>query len=194
MATGWQEAGDIAQLVAAGATTILAGFTAWLAFTTRQLGRRAGDEASATKQLAYEAATDRELAWRPILQVTSREGATSGGTGWTEPATVHNIGLGPALDCACLLGYQGVTVSSGSFALAAGGEHDVTLRSTGVNREDADGVMTATPGGAWRGDGRRWVVVCTDVLNRRWRFPQGLPSQVSAMDDERNAYWTKWRP
>jgi hypothetical protein len=103
-------AADFASSAVAGATLMLAVFTAYLAMETRAsvaATRReaniaeqtlivAKDQARATVDLVAEAQVDRDLNWRPYLMaVTGFAGAPNS----PDALRLKNVGRGPAFDC-----------------------------------------------------------------------------------------------
>ena len=96
----WVTFGGIAQLVAAAATVTLAGVTAWMAKRTHDVAEETKREARATQSLADEAPTDRELVWRPQLDLTACGVQMESGKFF---AKVFNAGGGPAIGCKVLV-------------------------------------------------------------------------------------------
>ena len=97
----WNVVAAIAQAAAAIAMIALAVGTIRLASRTRELAQNAKvqadsslREAQATESLAEEARTDRQLVWRPQLQIRNLGPAI--GSSWY--MTASNTGPGPAID------------------------------------------------------------------------------------------------
>jgi hypothetical protein len=168
IAIDWVAFGGVAQLLAALATIGLAWFTWRLARSTHALSRD-------TKALAVEAETDRELACRPQLSVIF-PGLGLGPTG--DPQDMHlqvlNAGGGPALSCKVVARCAGDVVHTATWAVG----DLVPSGSTGV--VEATFEPGGGPEGALEHSGSRpdrapdLAIFCSDVLDRRWRFPVKL--------------------
>lgn len=199
--TDWVALGGIAQLAAAFGTLTLAVVTGRMVKRTHELGQKADRqieaaqrEAEATERLAIEEPrTDRQLLWRPQLDLAAYHHEDNADT---FSFTVGNSGAGPALQVVCLAREMGNVgrwciirmgdlrpgvVRSGSGLLwAAGGD----LRSPYDQIPGASDFVTV-------------VLVCSDVLGRRFRFgytkplherpeqmhemPRPLPAEVSSV-------------
>lgn len=204
----WVELGGIAQLVAAGGTLGLAAVTAWLAKRTHEMAKEAEGqvaaalrEAKATETLAVEARTDRQLAWRPQLELTHYDHTQD-----NFQFDLRNTGPGPALQVSCMAREienvsrwcilhtndlrPGDSTRVGAPVWTAGGSVDSPFR-------DVPGLMDGV-------EDVQVVLMCADVLGRRFRFcfakPRHLPSDdkflkplppdIAVADDEqRYARW-----
>jgi hypothetical protein len=169
----WNVVAATAQAAAAVAMIVLAVGTILLASRTRELAQNAKDqvdstlrEAKATENLALEARTDRQLVWRPQLQIRGLGDAI--GSGWY--MTASNTGSGPAIDVVVAIrdihnvGHWGVwRVGDLRPGDSQEGGSDDRL---GMN-------VTSIFEGFIDCDLRRSVsvaIMCTDVLGRRMRF------------------------
>ena len=81
----------------AGATLVLAIFTAVMAGYTKRAAKAASDEAEATVKLVESAKQDRELTWRPWITVEDLNNPETHAQ--PKMITVRNMGVGPALRC-----------------------------------------------------------------------------------------------
>jgi len=87
-----------AQLAVAGGTLALAAVTYLMAKRTHEVASETKIESRATQDLASAARTDRELAWRPQLDLTECGFAKDTFT----PIKVFNAGGGAAIGCKIL--------------------------------------------------------------------------------------------
>jgi hypothetical protein len=207
-ATNWLEVGGVAQLVAAAATVGLAGVTAAMAIRTHEVAKETKGlvgvslrEAQATEALAIEARTDRQLAWLPQLELVR----------YTHPPNsfgfeVRNTGPGPALRVVCMaremenIGKWAI-VHMGDFRPGELKEEDGRLW-TGVGA-----VISPFEGipGLTSADVVTIVLLCSDVLGRRFRFGyakgvhlppdnitvKALPPNVSTISED-HPWHTDW--
>lgn len=181
MATNWLEIDGIASIAVAVGTLSLAAVTVKLANNARSQVDASFKEATATEALAQEAKTDRQLAWRPQLELL-RHGQDEYGDWHIE---VANSGAGPAIDVVVV-------------ARLIDPIHTWTLVRLGDLRP---GVARKKEQPSWPYgnsiasifdgypdlDGRRTVVVvmiCRDILERRFRFAVAAP--ISAYPGEPN--------
>jgi len=195
--TDWVAVGGIAQLVAAAATITLAIFTAVMASRTREVAIETQSESSATRLLAEEAKRDRELAAR--AQLSLLEFACDVLPHQEPPgrvqANILNAGSGPAID----------------VKLALRSPSDVNIWSI-VNFRDLKPAGNREKGGQLVHGGSPYdlfddpgdtaaadvVLFCSDVLDRRYRFPfldavgnsdatwRPLPPEIFSPDDPVN--------
>ena len=212
MATNWVEVG--AELAVAVGTLTLAGVTAFMVRRTGEGVRNTLREAIATENLAAEARTDRQLAWRPQLELLDYRHEPRA----TDPLAkgygaadfyfhVRSTGAGPALQVVamaweientsrwCIVGVGDLRPGDERNAEAA-------LWPSGRNVsspfEGFPGVTTT--------DYLTVVLLCSDVLGRRWRFgwargvgtPPTVPTMkyvgpdVSVLDEEVHRFHTGW--
>ena len=207
---------EATNIAVAGGTLVLALFT-WKAARAGQQAAKAGqlaaeatqqaaqasrDEAGATIQLAKEARTDRELAWRPHLgfAITIQNNAGS-----LDPPSrqvqisLSNVGNGPALSTTVWI-YHYDTDWYGwgkrEDLLVASKQ---TLPPMGVPLEFPGPEPAGFPEGMFdplanRPHPSKWVFVatCTDVLGNHWRFVDGHPAEIVRPDDPDPPPWTRW--
>jgi hypothetical protein len=171
---------SLTQIIAAGATLVLAGVTAWMAYKTSQVAKQtqnqatattkaaqaAHNEAEATKALAAAAQIDRLLQWRPQLELRDLYHAENG---WK--MRIRNTGSGPALDVVvaaremsnignwCLLRVGDLRPGDDSETEGFNWSHGGALTSIFEGFFDLDERRVATS-----------VMLCSDVLGRRFRF------------------------
>lgn len=192
--SGWNELDGIAQIVAAGGTLILAGFTWRLAARTHELAAKAAEqvevsgeqveaarqEAKATEALAIEQRTDRQLAWRPHLELLSLTDDVH------HPNVSHNSdrmkcwiansGGGPALGVTVmardistvgrwwLLRLRNLRPGQTADASGDSWQHGKALTAAFEHFPDCDDRHIVT-----------FVILCSDVLGRRFRFGVATP-------------------
>lgn len=171
---------SLTQIIAAGATLVLAGVTAWMAFKTSRVAeetkKQAGattkaaqaahEEAEATKALASAAQIDRLLQWRPQLELRDLRHAQND---WN--MTIRNTGSGPALDVVvaaremsnigewCLLRIGDLRPGDRSEAHGLTWLHEGAVTSVFETFLGLDVRRVVTS-----------VMLCSDVLGRRFRF------------------------
>jgi hypothetical protein len=142
-------------------------------------------EASATAQLAREARRDRDLAWQPLLaveEITQRVQPEA----WHLDLTITNVGNAPVVSCLCFAYESSKWGFVRGFSLSPGAQRKVTV--DGTREHDGvsfpDGILDPGPdsqkSGPTPGGQRIVVLVCSDVLERRWRFlpgyaPESIP-------------------
>ncbi len=171
--TNWLEVGGIAELIAAVATLSLAGVTALMAKRTHEVAEKTEGlvevsvrHAEATEQLAEAARTDRELAWRPQLGIISTERR---GDGFS--CTIRNTGPGPASQVMCL---RREMENIGNwwmipFNNMVAGED----QTSGAGKWSDGGSLYSpfdVPGDFGPQEAVTMVVLCSDVLGRRFRW------------------------
>ena len=181
---------DLASFSVAGGTLALAWITRRAVVEARRASDAAREEGQATLGLATETHRDRELAWRPVLtwEVTDPEGASGG-----EPAgerttvvVVKNVGNGPAIGCEYVARDHGRCTYRRGFALSAG---EVVELSIGASEppweQEPQGLFD--PATSTRLTGQRprrmQVLMCSDILGRRWRFFEDFPPESVDGDD-----------
>jgi hypothetical protein len=212
MATDWIEVG--AELAVAVGTLALAGVTAWMVKGTREGVRNTLREAIATENLAAEARTDRQLAWRPQLELMDYhhepQAAELTMQGYGTPDFsfhVRSTGAGPALQVVAI---TREVENIGRWCIVGIGD----LRPG--DKREADGELWPSGGsvsspfegfpGATEADIVTVVLLCGDVLGRRWRFgwargvgtPPTVPtrkyvgSNASVIDENVHRFHTGW--
>ena len=224
MTSGWSEIDGIAAAAAAFGTLVLAAFTARLATRTHELAEKADiqiksaaeqvqaawHEAKATESLAVEQRTDRQLQWRPQLERvnfwTVKVSSGADLQSQEEAAIrVRNSGAGPALTVVVLA--REMTDTSRWWIFRIGDLCPGEEKERRENRWANGGSMTEPFSGFPDCDDRRvvnFVMFCSDVLGRRFRFGVGEPkepypgepakvfvAQVSALTDDRPIH-TGW--
>jgi hypothetical protein len=154
----WVAFGGFAQLLAALATVALALTTVRLASQTRK-------EASSTERLAQEAVTDRQLQWRPQLELRQKTWPYAGFPYFS--FGIANTGAGPALSVVCIAqkGADWARWNYGDLVApnVTGQQHqnprpDLFPPSLFANNELPD---SRTP---------MVALFCRDILNRQFRF------------------------
>ncbi|HUC38311.1 MAG TPA: hypothetical protein VMR97_14450 [Acidimicrobiales bacterium] len=198
MATNWVDVG--AQLAVACGTLTLAGVTAWMARRTHEVAKKTSDlvesslrEAKATETLAAEARTDRQLAWRPQLELAFFSQAID-----KFQFQVRNTGGGPALQVVCVA-RQSDNVNTWSIVRAGDIRPNDPVKQVGGGAWKDGGnhnsLFEEMPG-AQEGDIVTVVLLCSDVLGRRSRFgyaitdkaggsfSKPLPAEVSVLDED----------
>jgi hypothetical protein len=203
MDSGWTPIEVIAELLVAVGTLTLAWKTWALASETHALAKKTGEqvdaslrEAKATEELAEAARADRLLVWRPQLEMRN---FIRDGTDWY--MTIRNTGAGPALDVVVVSSNQN---NVGEWALLRLGDlrpgesfekkgstwpHGKAINSIFEEYLERDDRRTVTQ-----------VMVCTDILGRRFRFgiadpkdaypgepSRALPAEISISDPETHA-------
>ncbi len=157
-----------------GVSTVALAFFAWRA------ARSGATEAKATLDLAEEARKDRQLAWRPIVDVEVHQWLPDS-HGDRLVVHVTNVGTGPALNCRCFVRRDALYGEGPRFFLKAGETKvgtleplsDVDLRRPVFEPEIPTVRMNQLP--------PVLVAVCSDALDRYWRFRPGRPPEsVSA--------------
>jgi hypothetical protein len=188
----WLAVGGMAQLVAAGATLILAVFTYAMAKRTHELADKAQDqveaaqlqvaaaqrEAKATENLAIEARTDRQLAWRPHLELVEylHEGDRF-------DFTVRNAGAGPAFRVECLAREIKDVSRWGIVSLPnlQPGESAMDTANVWIKGGGLISPFENFPG-SFEYEFVTVVLFCEDALGRRFRFGQMRPEGLSISD------------
>ena len=187
--TDWVKVGGLAQLAAAIGTLVLAGVTAWMAKRTHDVAKgsaaqvdAAQREARATERLAIEARTDRQLAWSPRLELVRYDHHVDVVDN-VFYFTVRNLGPGPALQVDCLareienVGRWTIArvgdLRSGESGEARG---ELWTKGGGLNSPFED-IPGESPGGVVT-----VVLLCADVLGRRFRFAYTRPAGLPAAD------------
>ena len=200
--------GGVAQIAAAIATVVLAGVTAVMAKRTHDVAKKTGGlieastrEAAATEALAIESRTDRQLAWQPQLELTQWN-EWEGNFSWE----VRNSGGGLAVQVVAL----GRRIENvGTWYIGRHGD----LRPGDKERRQVSfwkkggGLHAPYEGYAstFDADIVTVVLLCSDILGRRFRFgfvrPPGLspddmflgvlPAEISVITDDHPAH-TDW--
>jgi hypothetical protein len=135
--TDWVAVGGIAELVAAGATLLLAAVTVVLA-------SKAGKEAKATTVLATETRLDRELSFRPFFVIEERAEMDIGSHSNPVMATVfrvRNVGTGPAIDVRFIARRAGTWWLDAPLAALGPGEVSGVRRAPPQDRDLPDGLL-----------------------------------------------------
>ena len=220
MTGGWSEVDGVAAAAAAFGTLVLAGVTGWLAKRTHDLAENADaqirkaaeqvdasrQEVEATEALATEQRTDRQLQWRPQLERIAFGTVAVTNPESQEAATIHvrNSGAGPAL-AVVVLAREMDTSRWWIFPIGdlRPGEEKERCESRWANGNSLTEPFNDFPDC----DDRRvvnFVMFCSDVLGRRFRFGVGEPkhpfpgerakilaAQVSALTDAHPSH-TGW--
>ena len=174
---------DLASFAVAGGTLVLAWITRRAVVEARRASVAARDEGQATLAIATEAHRDRELAWRPVLtwEVT---GVTAAGSGtWAETVVIKNVGNGPAIDCEYVSLDNDRFVYRRGFALRAGEVVELSIEASEAPWEkEPQGLFDPATGARRTGrrPNRMRVVMCSDILGRRWRFFEDFPPESVA--------------
>jgi hypothetical protein len=199
-----------AQLAVAGGTLVLAAFTAWMAHRTHEVAEQAKDqvaaadrEAKATENLAIEARTDRQLAWRPQVELSHLDRLTNNDS-WN--FRIRNSGPGPALQ---VVSMARDVDDVGRWCLVRFGDLvPAELQARNGPRWTGGGAVSSPFEdivGATDGEVVLAVVMCSDILGRRFRFGYAravylpptdkflrpLPPEVSALSENHPAH-TGW--
>ncbi len=167
--TAWIALGGVAQFLAACATVYLAVSTRKLAGETETVASQTGDEARATTKLAEQARADRELACWPQLEMISNGENRTADRGGYNVFRFRNLGTGPALGCRILAldsAERGWAMLMGGSLAAKDGQAD----GRGGLRSPDDcpwEVFRTSREGRERAD---VVMMCSDILGRRFRF------------------------
>lgn len=212
--TNWSEWSAIAAAAAAVGTLVLAGATFWLARRTREVStqtgtvatqtgelvERTGDlvertaglveaslrEAKATESLALEARTDRQLAWQPQLELVrfNAQPAPASSADWR----IRNTGAGPALGVVALARR---VENVGIWTMVRIGDLvPKEQKENGSSWKDG-GPSLVSPYDGVPGMATREVVVivllCRDVLGRRYRFAFARDAALPPGDISRRA-------
>jgi hypothetical protein len=191
-AVGFDIVGDWVIGFTAVTTGVAAVATGTLAFFTWRLAGDAGDEAEATHRLADEARTDRYLAWAPVLASEFLGHSTIG-----ERVRVKNIGSGPALNCVFFSEQAGRLGVSAKFSLSSGEKREIECdRTLAIESIDYPaGIGTPLGGPLPKATEVVRVLICSDVLGRRWRFLEGWPPEsVDPRDGTELPNWATWSP
>ncbi len=165
-----------------GLSTVALAFFAWRA------ARSGATEARATLGLAEETRTDRQLAWRPILDVEARQWITDSGR-TTLVVHVTNVGTGPALNCRCYVRRDAQYGQGPRFFLKAGETKsgdlgpltDLNVWQPLFEPEIPTVRMDQLP--------PVLVAVCSDALDRYWRFRPGRPPESVAAGESNPPGW-----
>ena len=191
---------DAATLAVALATLVLAWFTrsaarasAKASQASKRAARAAKREADATVQLAREAAEDRQLAWRPHIDIQIPTSA-SGPDENSATLSLTNVGNGPALDCA-IWAYWGAYKRWGvvrGLVLPAHGQVKARVRSGSEPGHAFPVGMLDLPDGSAHPSSEVYVAVCRDVLGNRWRFVAGQQPEEVRVNAETEPPWTSW--
>ncbi len=180
---------DFASFSVAGGTLALAWLTRRAVMEARRASDAAREEGQATLGIATETHRDRELAWRPVLTWEVTDLATASG-GEPEQAgvtvVVKNVGNGPAIGCEYVARDRGRCTYHRGFALSAG---EVVELSIGASKppwqQEPQGLFD--PATSTRLTGRRprrmQMLMCSDILGRRWRFFEDFPPESVNSDD-----------
>lgn len=203
MSTSWTPIEAVAELLVAIGTLTLAWKTRGLAKETHALAQKAGAqveasirEAKATEELALATRTDRLLTWRPQLEMRD---FIHEGDDWF--MTIRNSGAGPALDVVVVARNNN---NIGEWAILRFGD----LRPGDSREKKGDTwphgrAITSIFDEYLIRDDRRavaQVMMCTDVLDRRFRFgiadpknafpgepSRAFPAEISIPDAETQA-------
>ncbi|MCU1489657.1 MAG: hypothetical protein JWM85_1062 [Acidimicrobiaceae bacterium] len=181
---------DWASIAVAGATLVLAVFTAASVAQARRAADAAVQEAAATLQLAGEAARDRQLTWQPWLVKSGGQALPMEHTYVEQGIQIMNVGAGPAL----ALSYVSRDESDlwcylDPIDMGAGGRVGPSNTRGGGNLPPE--VFTAD------GERIRSVLLCSDVFGNRYRFAlrgEWSPPDVWRIDDSDKPAWVDWRP
>jgi hypothetical protein len=215
LATNWTAVGGIAQLCAAGATVVLAIFTAVMAKRTHAVAKETHIEAGATATLVNETRIDRQLQWQPQMELSRFEVLENAGPAiptFTFKVSVRNNGAGPALQARVAVRTNESSMSN--WALVSLG--DVRPGDTAkVEELSVAGGPMSQPFEEPKNFEPREVnptirdfvcaaVFCSDVLGRRYRFlytslgdavgavgtSRLLPAEIVEVDEKVPPRWT----
>ncbi len=165
--------------------------TLGLAAGTVYLATKAGNEASATQALAKEARTDRQLQWRPQLGLMDCWASMDGNGRFH--FSIANVVGGPAVGCKAM---ARVPWDVNSWSLWIVG--DVESGAQAAYTQDARrglSVYSAFAAPDAMAEPRREpdvVLICSDILGRRYRFPivDVFPREASNSSNPREM----WKP
>lgn len=168
--------------------------TLTLAFYTKQAVKAGSSEATATKELADEARTDRDLTWAPMLVIEDR-GLSVGGGQWTDRVSIKNVG-GPARDC-WFISHRRANpadlwwATTERFGLARGEQRELSSLP-GTANNDLDPKLFDPIPADLSPETQLRAVFCIDTLGRHWRFMQlGREPQCARPGDPDPPAWTR---
>ena len=186
----WTELSALAGASVALATLVLAYFTFRMSKEAKRATEAANlavdaaqNEASATLELAKGAAKDREMQWRPHLEVTAIE--TYSGPLRSIKYRVCNLGSGPGYRCQLFTKFHGSFeyLSGTSFTASCDNPSNVDVR-VGHPSAAAGTFTTAVfdrnegTRDKYSGESATWVVICEDSIGRIWRFSDKFEPQL----------------
>ena len=183
---------DMASFAVAGGTLVLA----WITRRAVVEARRASDatrvEAQAALDIATEAHRDRELVWRPVLTWELTDVTDAGSGAWAETVVVKNVGAGPAIACEYISCDDDHWAYRRGFALRAGEIVELSIEASEPPWERAPrGLFDPVSGARRTGHrpNRMRVLICSDILGRRWRFFEDFPPESVAGDEPNPPPW-----
>lgn len=186
---------DLASFCVAGGTLALAWITRRAVVEARRASDAAREEGRATLAIASDTHRDRELAWRPVL-TWERPGMTPAST--ARPAAtetlvvIKNVGSGPAIACEYVSRDHGRHAYRRGFSLRAGEVVELSLGASEPPwQHEPPGLFDPTTRArpTARAPKRMQVLMCSDILGRRWRFFEDLPPEEVTTDDPSPPPW-----
>lgn len=183
---------DLASFAVAGGTLVLAWITRRAVVEARRASDAARDEGQATLAIATEAHRDRELAWRPVLTWEVRDVTAAGSDTWAEKVVIKNIGNGPAITCEYVSLDNDRWAYRRGFALRAGEVVELSIEASDPPWEkEPQGLFDPAFGARRMGHrpSRMRVLMCSDILGRRWRFFEDFPPESVASDEPNPPPW-----
>ncbi len=183
---------DLASFAVAGGTLVLAWITRRAVVEARRASEAARDEGQATLAIATEAHRDRELTWRPVLTWEVTDQTAAGSATWAETVVIKNVGHGPAIACEYVSVDDDRWAYRRGFALRAG--EVVNLSAEALEppwAEEPQGLFDPAAGARRTGHrpNRMRVLMCSDILGRRWRFFEDFPPESVAGDEPNPPPW-----
>ncbi len=183
---------DLASFAVAGGTLVLAWFTRRAVAEARQASDAARAEAQATLTIATEAHRDRELVWRPVLTWELTDVKAAGSGAWAETVAIKNVGNGPAIACEYVSLDNDRWAYRRGFAIRAGEIVELPIEAS--ERPWAkvpQGLFDPATGARRTGHrpSRMRVLICSDILGRRWRFFEDFPPESVAGDEPNPPPW-----
>jgi hypothetical protein len=183
---------DLASFAVAGGTLVLARITRQAVSEARRASDSARSEAQAALSIATEAHGDRELVWRPVLTWELTEVTAAGSGKWTETVVVKNVGSGPAIACEYISRDDNHWAYRRGFALTAGEILQLSIEASEPPWEKVPQGLFNPESGARRTGyrpNRTRVLICSDILGRRWRFFEDFPPESVAGDKSNPPSW-----
>ena len=188
----WTELSALAGASVAFATLVLAYFTFRMSKESKRATEAAKlavvaaqNEASATLELAKGATKDREMQWRPHVEVTAIASYSSHPR--SIKYTVSNLGSGPGYRCRLFV----KVLVAGGFELLSGTtftaspDNPLNVNVSVAHPSAADGRLTTAVFDGNEGTRDRysvqkntWVVICEDSIGRIWRFSDKFEPQL----------------
>lgn len=183
---------DLASFAVAGGTLVLAWITRRAVVEARRASEAARSEGQAALNIAREAHRDRELVWRPVLTWEVTNVTAAGSAAWAETVVVKNVGSGPAIACEYISCNDDRWAYRRGFALRAGEIVELSIEASEPPWETAPkGLFDPVSGARRTGHrpNRMRVLICSDILGRRWRFFEDFPPESVAGDEPNPPPW-----